>query len=148
MAKYNREFLVPYLHDICALYMTQWLLSERIRQREQQIKYYKTKIAEPMPDEPEYHLHQEESLAIGVIKIIGVLIILGSLFCPKGLRLLIAIMGLILTGGTVLAQREEKRKISEEKIAASKKYNAEMEEYLKKYELIEKEKQQKSKQLL
>lgn len=39
MAKYSREFLVPYLQDICAVYMAKGVLDTKVAETENQIRY-------------------------------------------------------------------------------------------------------------
>ncbi len=37
MAKYNREFLVPYLEDVCALHITDYFLAYKLYETQRQI---------------------------------------------------------------------------------------------------------------
>lgn len=54
MARYNREFLVPYLQDICALYMADRKIQNDIYEKEDKIREYQRERFVPAPREPNY----------------------------------------------------------------------------------------------
>lgn len=54
MARYNREFLVPYLQDICSLYFAEMKLDQKIRNEESRINEYKMVRHTPKPESPHY----------------------------------------------------------------------------------------------
>ena len=59
MAKYDRTFLVPYLHDICALYLLEGKLTASIYQREKTIrKFQQGKVAQ----EPKKPVLEDDSI--------------------------------------------------------------------------------------
>ncbi len=39
MAKYNREFLVPYLEDVCALHITDYFLAYKLYETQRQMSF-------------------------------------------------------------------------------------------------------------
>ena len=54
MAKYDREFLVPYLQDICAYYLADRKLNQKINYEESRIKHYQEMRYIPKPETPHY----------------------------------------------------------------------------------------------
>lgn len=52
MTRYNREFLIPYLHDLCALYVAEQKLQNAISQTEQRIRYCSCEHYPLTPKEP------------------------------------------------------------------------------------------------
>lgn len=52
MARYNREFLVPYLHDLCALYLAERRLENDIWHVKQRIQYCSSEHYPAVPKEP------------------------------------------------------------------------------------------------
>lgn len=52
MARYNRDFLVPYLHDLCALYLAERKLKNDIWQTSQKIQYCSREHYPSVPREP------------------------------------------------------------------------------------------------
>lgn len=52
MAKYNREFLVPYLHDLCALYFAERKLNEEVSKTKSEIVRCSQKYYPKLPSRP------------------------------------------------------------------------------------------------
>ena len=53
MARYNREFLVPYLHNICALHLATQKIDQKIEELNKEIKRLKEGQYVPVPSCPE-----------------------------------------------------------------------------------------------
>lgn len=74
MARYNREFLVPYLHNICALYLVMEKMTQMANYKEDVIEEYKNPPKMLPPTEPEY-----VSESIGGLGLVGILMAAGSI---------------------------------------------------------------------
>lgn len=75
MAKYNREFLVPYLHDICALYLANDELERKIFLTERKIEKIHTGKTVMKPDCPSVEPGWTAS-RVGLVCVGGALIIM------------------------------------------------------------------------
>ena len=87
MAKYNREFLVPYLHDLCALYFVDRKL-ERIKEKKQALlRRYRTKERILKPVEPRMKDDAIGCLGIGgvVFAIMGIMMFYIMITDPSGI---------------------------------------------------------------
>ena len=83
MARYNREFLVPYLHDLCALYLAERKLQNTISQTKQRIRHCSSEHYPRLPKEPE-----EQSISGWT----GFLLIFGGFWIMGGLYLMLDLM--------------------------------------------------------
>jgi hypothetical protein len=135
MAKYDRTFLVPYLQDICALYLLEDKLSNSIYQYEKKIRSYQQgKVAQ----EPKRPVMEDDSIGCLGVTVIGFfLVFLVGIFClpfagldecPPFLLVIILIclgftgwLSYVFVSETINAKRTNKRRMNE--------YYKEMREY-------------------
>lgn len=85
MARYNREFLVPYLQDICALYMVDRRIQNDIYEKEDKIREYQKERFVPAPREPKYESGSIGCfgyLALGIC-LVGVVNVLNTIIMPS-----------------------------------------------------------------
>lgn len=83
MARYNRDFLIPYLHDLCALYLAEHKLENDIRQTKERIQYCSYEHYPSAPREP-----KEETISGGT----WFVLIFGGFWIIGGLALMSAII--------------------------------------------------------
>lgn len=87
MAKYDREFLVPYLHDLCALYLADKKLEREIAQKERMIFAFQTKERVIKPQKP--NMRDDSIGCIGFLAFIfaamGVILLFGIFLDPSGM---------------------------------------------------------------
>lgn len=143
MAKIDREFLVPYLRDVCALYMAERKLNKMITDLNKQIKYLSGDIYVSPPKEPVI----EEMGCLGWFGwILGLFMTGGPILCLLSgedltgfevlvvLGILVGVGILIFVGGATYEQSK-----------ANASRQASYEEALRKYKIdFEKAKQQTS----
>lgn len=119
MAKYDREFLVPYLQDICTLYLAERKLREKIKWLTDRINHLSYEIVVTPPKEPSY---EKSGCFEGFAWILGLFMAGGSVLgLMSGEDLsgfeMIPVMGIII-GGVILAfaigANSEQRKTNDE----------------------------------
>lgn len=78
MAKYNREFLVPYLEDVCALHITDYFLAYKLYETQRQIIVFQHGEDIEPPEKPQ--LEKFWGFFTVLIAVLGVLAFLGGIF--------------------------------------------------------------------
>lgn len=68
MAKYKREFLVPYLQDICALYIAEKKIDDKISRTQREIRTVNSNVKYPdKPTKEHYPATSGRNLAVNII---------------------------------------------------------------------------------
>ena len=146
MAKYDREFLVPYLQDICAFYMADRKLNQKILDQQNQINRLNIVYYPQKPEEAPYLETSIGCLGLGAVMwtFVYVFSFIG-LVCMKGpawacfLCFFAILAGIFVIYGswkdTRIADATNKRNKAE--------YEAQMEIYLKKTKLADEEREKK-----
>ena len=134
MAKYNRDFLVPYLEDVCALYMCEEILLVRAFGVQKQIV-----VAEggEKIDPPAYPNYEEKWTDGNIGGIFGsALFIIGAFFLmslvPWDFITVICLGTIALFGWLLISTVRNIKRISDENTFREFRYNSEYAEYLKK----------------
>lgn len=99
MARYDRDFLVPYLHDVCALYMAVRKLDQKVSEKNQLIKQYSAVRKIYPPEKPV--LEEEKQIGClgvfaGCFSLMGVILLLGIVFDPGGIGSMPIAVGVLL----------------------------------------------------
>lgn len=126
MARYNREFLVPYLHNICALHLAAKKTYQQIRLWDQEISRLRDGVYAPAPEYPEFEAEYTGGriclmLIGGFFLFCGVGLFFGSWIEEGGLMsmflasLLVVALGVFLIWFSVGLVRETREK-NEQKI--------------------------------
>ena len=76
MARYDREFLVPYLQDICAIYMALRKIDQIIQVKQTELRKYSSTYFIQPPDEPDY-LEKSSINCLGIFSVC--LMVMGGL---------------------------------------------------------------------
>ncbi len=82
MAKYNREFLVPYLEDVCALHITDYFLAYKLYETQRQIIVFQHGEEIEPPEKPQ--LEKFWGFFTVLIAAIGAFEFLGGIFILLG----------------------------------------------------------------
>ena len=101
MTKYNRDFLIPYLRNLCSLYFVDRKLSSYIAAKKRAMSGYKPTEFVRKPEEPEY---LEESYGcsfyLGIVGVaIAVLMVIGAFVVKINSYTIVTIICCIVYGG-------------------------------------------------
>ena len=143
MSKIDREFLVPFLHDLCSLYLADKKLELKIAESEREINQLQIKEVARKPERPRMEDDRIGCFGFGALAfaVIGVIIMLGPLFDPDGLgdfpagffgAIVIALGGFVFYG-CYSAARSAKRN----NLFAMEEYEEKMSEYIKITRMLE-----------
>lgn len=100
MARYNREFLVPYLQNICALHMADMRMGQRCEYLHSTAQGYRRGEYNPKPEYPDH-----QSIGVGTVVLLGLgvfflypLITLSADDAPAGLVAVYFILSAVFLG--------------------------------------------------
>lgn len=129
MARYNREFLVPYLQDICALHLVQRELNNRIDKTKGTIWNYNRGYTAGKPPECKYYKNDAGCIGLlfglvgGFMFVVGIVSLIGIFMgeCPAPVFFGLGSFVAIALGAMILyyeftdyADTERKNKVSQE----------------------------------
>lgn len=148
MARYRRDFLVPYLHDICALYLADQKLEKIIFRKEELIRQYRGRRYVPKPTEPHYESESGNLIAVGglVFAIMGVIALIQIYYNPNGIgqmpmgvAIFVCLFWTVLGGWVYAAVSKKITKAQEKNESLKMQYEQALLDYEKEIERAEQE---------
>lgn len=139
MAKYNRDFLVPYLEDVCALYMCEEILLVRAFGVQKQIVNAEAGKTIDPPAYPNYEGKWTDANIGGIFG--SAMFIVGALFVmslvPWAVITIICLGTITLFGWLLISTIRNIKRISDENALREIRYNSEYAQYIKKKKEID-----------